>query len=83
MSTDDDYWFPAKRYGFGWGLPVRWQGWLVLFLWMVTFFAGVRGIGPIGSLRHVLFMAGMIVLLVWICWLKGERPAKWRWGDRD
>jgi hypothetical protein len=24
------YWFPAKRYGWGWGLPVTWQGWAVL-----------------------------------------------------
>ena len=23
------YWFPAKSYGFGWGLPITWQGWLV------------------------------------------------------
>jgi hypothetical protein len=23
---DDDFWFPAKRYGWGWGLPVKWQG---------------------------------------------------------
>ena len=23
------YWFPAKRYGYGWGLPGTWQGWLV------------------------------------------------------
>lgn len=24
------YWFPAKRYGWGWGLPSSWQGWVVL-----------------------------------------------------
>ena len=24
------YWFPAKRYGWGWGLPAVWQGWVVL-----------------------------------------------------
>ena len=25
------YWFPAKRYGYGWGLPHTWQGWIVFF----------------------------------------------------
>jgi len=45
-------WFPAKRYGWGWGLPCAWQGWLVLaayflgmFLLSVTamiFFTGNR-----------------------------------------
>jgi hypothetical protein len=24
-------WFPAKRYGWGWGLPCCWQGWV--FFW--------------------------------------------------
>ena len=27
--TDRRYWFRAKRYGWGWGLPLTWEGWLV------------------------------------------------------
>jgi len=23
-------WFPAKRYGWGWGFPICWQVWVVL-----------------------------------------------------
>ncbi len=30
MQTEPKYWFPAKRYGWGWGIPNTWQGWLVL-----------------------------------------------------
>ena len=26
---EKDYWFPTRKYGWGWGLPTRWQGWLV------------------------------------------------------
>jgi len=26
---DNNYWFRAKRYGWGWGLPITWQGWVV------------------------------------------------------
>jgi hypothetical protein len=29
-SNPPRYWFPAKRYGWGWGMPCAWQGWLVL-----------------------------------------------------
>ena len=29
MQTERKYWFPAKRYGWGWGMPNTWQGWLV------------------------------------------------------
>ncbi len=24
------YWFPAETYGWGWGLPITWEGWVVL-----------------------------------------------------
>jgi hypothetical protein len=30
MQTERKYWFPAKRYGWGWGIPCSWRGWLVL-----------------------------------------------------
>ncbi len=32
MSDRPAFWFPVKRYGWGWGLPVRWQGWVVFAL---------------------------------------------------
>lgn len=37
-ENDDDIWFPAKRYGWGWGFPITWQGWIVMaaFLALVT-----------------------------------------------
>ncbi|MCC6202578.1 MAG: hypothetical protein IT494_06190 [Gammaproteobacteria bacterium] len=30
MSDPPAFWFPVKRYGWGRGLPVRRQGWVVL-----------------------------------------------------
>ena len=30
LDAQPKYWFPAKRYGWGWGLPGTWQGWLVV-----------------------------------------------------
>jgi hypothetical protein len=82
MDADNKYWFPAKRYGFGWGPPVRWQGWSFVLLWAVSFFTGIREFRSRSS-REALFQGCMIALLVWVWWLKGERPARWRWGDKD
>ena len=28
-------WFPAKKYGNGWGFPVTWQGWIVLLSYIL------------------------------------------------
>ena len=36
MTTDDDdAWFAPKRFGFGAGLPVAWQGWVLTIGYMV------------------------------------------------
>jgi hypothetical protein len=35
-SPEPRYWFPAKRYGWGWGSPATWQGWVVLLAWLAT-----------------------------------------------
>jgi len=29
-SDKNDIWFPAKKFGYGWGMPKKWQGWVSL-----------------------------------------------------
>ena len=80
MTEKPKYWFPAKRYGWGWGPPVTWQGWLVLAIFAGLLLAG--GVLLLPARGHVAFVAYstlLCVLLVAVCWLKGERP-RWRWG---
>jgi hypothetical protein len=77
----DQAWFAAKTYGWGWGLPRRWQGWVV----MVGFLAALIGGTPIARKDVTLFVGYAIVLsfiLAAICWWKGETPS-WRWGDPE
>lgn len=73
-------WFPAKRYGWGWGLPCAWQGWAVLLLYLgllaVSAFAFPPDRHPGGWSACV---AGLTLLLVAVAWRKGEKP-RWRWG---
>ncbi len=74
-------WFAAKTYGWGWGLPLRWQGWAVLGGFVAALFAG----GPLVGVHPVLYVAYCLVLgggLLGICYWKGEKPG-WRWGSRE
>lgn len=73
-------WFPAKRYGWGWGPPVTWQGWAVLLAWMALLFGGFLVFAPMAPLAHALYALVMVAVLVAVCWAKGE-PPRWRWGD--
>ena len=76
------YWFPVKRYGWGWGLPVRWQGWLVLGLYFASIFGAIRYYYPQDNIRGFLLVLGLAtVVLIVICAWKGEKPLAWRWDD--
>ena len=80
--SNPKYWFPAKRYGIGWGAPYTWQGWVVLAAHLaiiLTSCAALANGGHIIPFLLTVFLA--TAALVAICWLKGE-PISWRWGDR-
>jgi hypothetical protein len=74
-------WFPAKRYGWGWGLPSRWQGWACLLGYFAALGAGLRWLLPGHEKLFMTLMPAMSAGLVGICWWKGEAPG-WRWGNR-
>lgn len=78
-----DYWFAVRLYGWGWGLPVRWQGWVVMALYFASIYLGIRYCRPqdhAGGFLTLLAIstALLIVILAW----KGERPLAWRWGKK-
>ena len=80
MQPDQHYWFPAKRYGWGWGTPTTWQGWVVLVAFIGLVVLGALLFPPAKALAaYVTYIAVLTVLLIGVCWLKGE-PPRWRWG---
>ena len=82
MAKQPEYWFPAKRYGWGWGLPATWQGWVVTLAFVALFGAGFLVFSPKAqTVPLLLYVFVLVAALIAICWLKGE-PARWRWGDR-
>ena len=82
MQTEQRYWFPAKRYGWGWGIPSTWQGWVVLAIYAGLLTFGIFRFRPEPDLGpFIVYVAVCSALLVVICWLKGE-PPKWRWGKK-
>ncbi|MGB8698805.1 MAG: hypothetical protein WCD18_05250 [Thermosynechococcaceae cyanobacterium] len=82
MSNKNNYWFPAKHYGWGWGLPATWQGWAVLGVFALLVLLGAIKVLPVyGPKAFVAYMALLCIGLVAVCWLKGEPPA-WHWGGK-
>ncbi|AOI99440.1 hypothetical protein [Burkholderia sp. LA-2-3-30-S1-D2] len=82
-SNGKRIWFPAKRYGWGWGLPVAWQGWVVLLLLAIGILATAWLVPPQRSpLAYGTCVVVWVALLIAVCLLKGEKP-RWRWGDDE
>jgi hypothetical protein len=75
------YWFPAKRYGWGWGLPNCWQGWLVIVIYLLGIAAAGIFLAATNQMVAFLLAVGLLTAgLIVVCYLKGE-PTRWRWGD--
>jgi len=77
------YWFKAKRYGWGW-YPASWQGWVVLLIYFIIFgvliYIYETNIEKY-LLPYLLSVLGLTGLLIFISYKKGE-PAGWHWGKK-
>jgi hypothetical protein len=82
MSDPNAYWFHAKRYGWGWGLPSSPAGWVFFLTWFIALIAGLAWLKRVNGVLAALFLGLMTVLLVVVCHAKGEPPS-WRWGNRQ
>ena len=77
-SEKPQYWFEAKSYGFGWTLPVTWQGWVTVLVYVALLVAGLNVI--VTPLPKFIYIAVVSLLLIGVVVWKGEKPARWRWG---
>ncbi|MEO7414792.1 MAG: hypothetical protein ABIZ81_15705 [Opitutaceae bacterium] len=77
----DQAWFPAKTYGWGWGIPSRWQGWVV-FLGFIGAIAAGAPLAKQSPLIYVVYCCGLGAVLGAIAYWKGEKP-RWSWGNRE
>lgn len=81
MSAEKrEIWFPAKKYGWGWGFPTCWQGWAVLIAYFALLIAGMRFFRDgENAAPFVVYFTVISAALIAVSWWKGE-PPRWRWG---
>jgi hypothetical protein len=68
------YWFPVRpaRNGWGWGLPIVWQGWVALLALFALLIGGMIVVAPHGQLATIAYGCCMPVLFLGLFWWKGE-----------
>jgi hypothetical protein len=85
MEQGKKYWFRARppANGWGWGLPITWQGWVVFAGFFVLLIAGCVVLPQFGyAMGIALWSCGLASALIAICYWKGEPPGPF-WGRDD
>ena len=78
--SDGPEWFAPKRYGYGAGLPISWQGWVLTIGFMVLSI----GLAIAFAQRPLILFAAlvpMIVVFVVIAARTTRGGWRWRWGE--
>jgi hypothetical protein len=80
LFFDKGPWFRAKRYGYGAGLPFKWQGWVFLLSHMALIIGLAIGLGDRPALAFpLILLAGIAPLPIYAA--RTEGGWKWRWGS--
>ena len=75
-------WFAPKRYGYGSGAPLRWQGWVVTigFVLLIALASLVIRYSWAGYISLVAMLTSTFLM---ICARTTRGGWRWRWGERD
>jgi hypothetical protein len=83
MSDESPEWFAPKRYGYGAGMPISWQGWALTAVYLI----GVMLVAVfIGKSRPIVFFALLIPMTVAFATIAAKTTRggwPWRWGADD
>jgi hypothetical protein len=80
--SDGPQWFAPKRYGYGSGMPISWQGWALTFGFVILA-AGLSVRLAARPLQLVAIMAPLVIVFSVICARTTRGGWRWRWGDED
>jgi len=81
---DDKPWFAPKMFGFGAGLPIRWQGWALLGAFIGAAVLGTHlAIAYLTSdMRAIaVFVAVVAPLAIVLPIIRKKTEGGWRWRD--
>jgi hypothetical protein len=80
--SDGPEWFAPKRYGYGAGLPISWQGWALTLGYIVLLMALALAVGGRPLAMIAAFIPPTVAFIV-ISARTTRGGWRWRWGDDD
>ena len=83
-DRNDDAWFAPKMFGYGAGLPIRWQGWALLLGHIAVILLGVwlfKGNDTATAMWALVF--AVFPLPLYAAKTRGGWRWRWSWRRRD
>ena len=75
-------WFAPKRYGYGAGRPIAWQGWALVAAFVAIVLAVALSLeGRPAAQASILVPLTILLLLIAARTTRGGW--RWRWGEKD
>ena len=80
LFTDDRPWFRARKIGYGSGLPIAWQGWVLLGSYIAAV-AGIAGwlANQEGQGRIAFYVLPALVPAAFMLIARHKTEGGWRW----
>ena len=77
---DKGSWFAPKRYGYGTGWPVKWQGWALILSYLGTL-AGIAQLAnlPQASAKTIVFALFLASTAAFVLIARNRTDGGWRW----
>ncbi len=76
-------WFRRKKYGYGWGLPATWQGWIVFIIYLAFVIWNVQKFQKNFHASQIITSLILpTVIFIAILYLTSEKP-RWKWGNKN
>jgi hypothetical protein len=72
------YWFPVRdaSTGWGWGLPVVWQGWVAYVVFFAALIGGIVLLVPYGQMVVIAYSCVVAALFLAVVAWKGEPQSR-------
>ena len=74
-------WFASKGYGYGTGLPMSWQGWVIFIGYLLIVILSAIFLAPRSILAYLGLVLTLTIAFIWIARKTTRGGWRWRWGD--
>jgi hypothetical protein len=80
--SEDGEWFAPKRYGYGTGLPISWEGWAILSGYIaLVIIAAV--LFRYQTFQLIATLVPLTIAFLVICARTTRGGWRWRWGEDE